>query len=121
MNIIMASTGETVALGRMVQAQTGAHTGTWWRLDDVVHNGREHIARVSRHIGRSRRVAAFPLHVFGLVVQEVTRWWHRVVRVVVHKVDDYMLAGLFALVPLAFFERYHGAEVITEWVEYIHH
>lgn len=29
------------------------------------------------------------------------------------KVDDYLLAGIFALVPLAFFEHYHWSEFIV--------
>lgn len=112
--LIMATTGEVVGFGRMIQAQTGSHAGTWWRLDALSHNGREHIVHVSRRCGRVRRVAAFPLHVFGLIVQEITAWWHRLIMAAEHKLADYMLAGVFALVPLAFFERFHGAEHIVE-------
>jgi len=114
--LIMATTGERVEFGRMVEAQVGPHAGTWWRLDALSHNGREHVVRVTRlvHGGRIRRVAAFPLHVFGLAVSEVVALWKRACRCAVHKSGDYVFAGITALVPLAFFEQYHGAERITE-------
>lgn len=119
--LIMSSTGEPVEFGRMIQATVGPHTGTWWRLDALAHNGREHIVRVSRCVrgGRMRRIAAFPLHVFGLVVDEIKALWLRAAHTAEHKTLDYILAGVFALVPLGFFEQYHGAEHITEIVRLI--
>jgi len=119
--LTLAATGERVQFGRMVQAQVGPHTGTWWRLDALAHNGHEHIVRVTRlvHGGRIRRVAAFPLHVFGLVVSEVAQLWKRCIECTLHKLSDYIAAGVLALVPLAFFERYDGAERITEIIRLI--
>lgn len=119
--LIMATTGEHVEFGRMVEAQVGPHAGTWWRLDSLSHNGREHVVRVTRlvHGGRIRRVAAFPLHVFGLVVSEVAALWRRAIKCAVKKSSDYAAAGVVALVPLAFFEQYHGAEWITEIIHAI--
>lgn len=119
--ITLAVTGERVAFGRMVQAQIGPHAGTWWRLDALVHNGREHLVRVSRclHGGRMRRHAAFPLHVFGLLVNDVKVWWRRALHRADKAVFDYLMAGIFALVPLAFFEQYHGAERLTEIIRMI--
>lgn len=116
--LIMSTTGEVILPGRMIQATVGPHTGTWWRLDALAHNGREHIVRVSRCVrgGRMRRIAAFPLHVFGLMIDEVKALWRRAAHTAEHKTLDYMLAGVSALVPLAFFEQYHGAERITEFV-----
>lgn len=43
-------------------------------------------------------------------------WHHRMRLMVRHgwmRVDDWLMAGVFALVPLAFFERFHMAEHIT--------
>ena len=117
--LIISATGQTITVGARVQAVTGSHTGTWWRLDAITHNGREYVVRVTRRVGRLIQRAAFPLHIFGLAYEEMLAWWRtprHTAREVLRKVDEWLMAGLFALVPLGFFEQYHGAEYVTEIV-----
>lgn len=117
--LTLAATGQVLIPGMRIQAVTGSHTGTWWRLDAVVHNGREYVVRVFRRVGRLVQNAAFPLHVFGLTYDEMVIWWRtpgRTCRIIIHKIDEWLMAGLFALIPLAVFESCHGAERFSEWL-----
>lgn len=120
--LLLAATGQLVTPGRMIQATTGTHAGSWWRLEGHLHNGREHVVRVCRRVGRLMQRAAFPLQVFGLALREFDHWWkddprHTAMRML-HKLDEYLLAGLFALIPLGVFEGYNGAEHFRQFVEW---
>lgn len=89
---------------------------TPWRLESL-HTTIDgatlvHASQRTR-VGRAHRI--FHPHVFGLEIVvdvEVTRSdrVHHAMHAARTKVNDYMLAGLFALVPLAFFEHFHLAE-----------
>ena len=113
---LITETGDRILPGRMVLAHTGPHQGTWWRLEGVFHNGTEHMVKASRHtrVGRMRHV--FHPSAFSLSVREVFSRKRRAVNRVHHtwqRFDEWLLAGVVALVPLAFFEHYHWAESIT--------
>ena len=117
MSNLITPEGAIVPLGRhYARVQFGSLTGTLWRLDEIFHDGVQHMVRCSRQhaIGRVRRVFA-PV-VFGLSVQEEITRLHHALNLGVHawqKVDEWFFAGIVALVPLAFFEQYHLAETIT--------
>lgn len=123
MHITLVSTGEFVPIGRSVQAVTGPYAGQWWRLDDVRKTETCHVVHVSRltRIGRHRMVA--PAEVFGLVVREAVTLWRHVCHLLVvvrRKVDDGLILGALALIPLALFEAFHGGEtarhMLMEWL-----
>lgn len=117
MHKITSITGEEIPLGRMVMAQKGPHSGSWWRLDGLTETAGRHLVTVSRlvsRLGRHRMVAP-PEH-FGLMVQQVVTFFRHLKNTCVrvwHKLDDGIILGALALVPLAFFEKYHLADTIT--------
>ena len=114
---LMTSTGSTVSLPRMAQAQSGPYTGTWWRLDEIVKRDTTHHVSASRKhkIGR-HKITVLP-EIFGLWVRETLNVIKSIGRRVLtawRKIDEGLYMGALALIPLAYFERYHGAEWITE-------
>lgn len=120
MHITLASTGVAVVPGRMIQAITGPYAGSWWRLDDVQKADGCHVAHVSRshRVGRHRMIC--PAEIFGLVVQDVVAWYRHAINVlhdVRRKVDDGLILGILALVPLAIFEAFHGGEATRQLLE----
>lgn len=125
MHITLVTTGDVVPLGRSIQAVTGPYAGMWWRLDDVRRSDGDtpHVVHVSRltRIGRHRMVASPGM--FGLVIREaVTLWRHvcHLLTVTRRKVDDGLILGALALIPLALFEAFHGGEttraLLTQWL-----
>lgn len=116
---LMTSTGSTVSLPRMSQAQSGPHAGTWWRLDNIVKRDSLHHVSASRShkIGR-HKITVLP-EIFGMKIREtvnVMKTLSRKILTVWQKIDEGLYMGALALVPLAYFEQYHGAEWITELV-----
>ena len=116
--IVNVETGAVVPLGTMLHtAHPSARPGTW-RLENHLPKGTEHVLHVSRSHPRMGRVhREFHPSVFGLTV-EIDIVWYRDIRHTAHrcwvKFGDGVVMGFFALVPLAFFERFHWAEVITK-------
>jgi len=87
-----------------------------WRVESL-HTTRDGVAMVhaSRRSPAGRIHHVFHPHAFGLEIVvdvTITRREHlrNALTVVRSKVGDYMLAGIFALIPLAFFEYFHIAD-----------
>jgi hypothetical protein len=120
--IVNAESGALVPLGTMLHtAHPSARPGTWRLENHNVRNG-EHVLHVSRSHPRMGRVhREFHPTVFGLTV-EIDVVWYRDLRHTGHvcwaRCGDWFMAGLVALVPLAFFEHYHMAGSITEIVTF---
>lgn len=118
MRITLASTGMDVPLGRSVQAVKGPYAGTWWRLDDVRKANGQHLICASRthRVGRHRITVAPDM--FGLVIEEIVRFARHclnTLHAVRVKIDDGIILGFLALIPLALFEAFHGGE----WTRHI--
>ncbi|MCX5605979.1 hypothetical protein OOK29_48560 [Streptomyces phaeochromogenes] len=118
MKLVSRATGQEVTPGSTLHMQSGSAAGRAWRFEHIVErpdgNHHVHVTRLSGKLGRTPR--QYHPDVFGCdITIEIT--WRQSVRNAAHhawtKVDDYLLAGAFALVPLAFFEQYHLAETIT--------
>lgn len=115
--------GITVYLGRhYAMIEKGREKGTWWRLDELFHDGTEHRVRASRRHAAGRVHRTFPPAAFGLIVrEELTR-----LRLLLNRlhhlwqtIDEGVVMGTLALVPLALFEAYHGGEVTREVIHYL--
>ncbi|MFE9769809.1 hypothetical protein ACFYPC_35695 [Streptomyces sp. NPDC005808] len=118
MKLVSRVTGKEIKQGRTLHGQAGAATGLAWRFERIsLHRDGVHHVHVSRPGGKLGRIhREFHPSVFGCeVTVEIT--WRLAVRHAAtrtwSKVDDYLLAGVFALVPLAFFEHFHWAEAIV--------
>lgn len=114
MQHIMASDGTVILPGAMLHAVHGPHAGSHWRLEGLHHNGTHHVLRCSRLVRGSMRVRMdHHPRVFDLDVVELSAWW-RISRDDVmrcwHRIDDGLIMGVLALVPLAAFEAFHGGE-----------
>ena len=118
MRLINAQNVE-VQPGAKLRVAEGPDTGQMWQFSHVVEHPvdghRVHVTRRHTRIGHVHR--EFHPRVFGLhVVIDVT--WRQHVRNTVHlartKFDDYLLAGIVALFPLALFEHYRVAERLPE-------
>lgn len=111
--------GEKIVPGARLRALAGPESGTNWTYSHVVEHPidghRVHVTRRHPKLGHFHR--EFHPAVFGLEIH-VDVCWKKVVRAKVHhvrtKVDDYLLAGLFALLPLAAFEHFHMSERLFE-------
>lgn len=117
MKLVSRVTGKEIKQGRKLRGQAGAAAPHAWRFERInLHRDGIHRVHVSRPGGKLGRIhRAFHPSDFGCEVRvEIT--WRRSVRHAAwrtwSKVDDYLLAGLFALVPLAFFEHFHWADAI---------
>ncbi len=108
-----------IPTGARIRVVEGRETGQLWQYSHVVEHPvdghRVHVTRRHPRVGHVHR--EFHPRVFGLhVVVDIT-WKRRVANATHHafsKFDDYLLAGLVALVPLAFFEHYKLAERLPE-------
>lgn len=115
MRLISSTTGEEITTAAML---THVSDRTRWRFEAITCRTDGRIIHVSRYERRvSGRVHAhFHPDAFGVRVEvTLTR-----VQVVTHharrvwlRVDDWVWAGVIALVPLAFFERFHMADMIV--------
>lgn len=122
MQLINPTTGQVIEPGSKIHTVHGNDPWRYERLrkiDDTTHH--VHCTRVVKGSrGRTfRGHREFHPSVFGLEIKIDVTWQRRVKCRTVHafhKIDDYLMAGLFALVPLAIFEHYHLAGTITEFV-----
>lgn len=118
--------GVAVQEGARLRAIQGRETGQVWRYSHVVEHPidghRVHVSRRHLQLGHIHR--EFHPGVFGLHVKvDVT--WRKHLRNKVHhfrvKFDEYLIAGIVALLPLALFEQYHLAERVTEVLPFLGH
>lgn len=121
MHLVNTATGNPIEPGAMLHVTTGPRTGEAWRFEKITPHAtdghRVHCTRRHPRIGRIHR--EFHPGVFGArVMIDIT--WHRHVRNVVRhawsKADDYLLAGTFALLPLAFFEHFGIGDRLIEMI-----
>lgn len=115
MTHLITPDGTRILPGTMLHAVQGPHSGTHWRLEELFHNGTEHMLRCSRFVSRIGRVV-MALHpsVFGLTVSEeveatMARYWVWL-RAAFRETREGLIMGFLALVPLAIFEGMNGAE-----------
>lgn len=111
----------TVTYGCTVHVVMGPNIGRAYRYEGVIVYGRTHRVKCTRKAvhGHFRSVEWYHPTALGCTVYTpLTRRQHvkAACTTVAHKVDDYILAGLFALLPLAAFEHFHLATKITEIV-----
>lgn len=118
MRLINAQNVE-VQPGARIRVTEGPDTGQTWQFSHVVEHPvdghRVHVTRRHPRMGHVHR--EFHPRVFGLrVIVDIT-WRRHVLNKVTHmrsKFDDYLLAGVVALFPLAAFEHYHISERLFE-------
>ncbi|MFJ3311098.1 hypothetical protein ACIPSA_50925 [Streptomyces sp. NPDC086549] len=114
MKLVSCVTGEEIQTGRTLRVQTGAAAGQTRKFERIAqHADGVHHVHASRPGGKLGRIhREFHPSAFGC---EIT--WRKSVSHAAYrtwsKVDDYLLAGLLALVPLPFFEHYHWSEYIV--------
>ncbi|MET8030616.1 hypothetical protein [Streptomyces avermitilis] len=118
MKLISCATGREVEAGRRLYGQSGDAAGLAWKFERIIERRsgvhHVHVSRPGGKLGRIHR--EFHPSVFGCeITVEIT--WRRTVRHTAvrawAKADDYLWAGVFALLPLAFFEHFHWAEAIV--------
>lgn len=122
MELINPRTGQVIAPGSKIHTVHGSHPWTFSHIRKI-DSGTHHV-HVTRTV-KGTRGRTFKGHrefhpsVFGLDVRVSVTWQRHVINTTkhaAHKVDDYLMAGLFAIIPLAFFEQYHMAGTITETI-----
>lgn len=111
--------GAEVHQGSRLRAIQGKETGQLWTyshtIEHEVDGHRVHVTRRHSRLGHVHR--EFHPGVFGLHVIVDLTWKRHLVNRVHHvrtKFDDYLLAGVVALFPLALFEQLHVAERVGE-------
>ncbi|MFF1469121.1 hypothetical protein [Streptomyces mirabilis] len=118
MQLVSRTTGKTIKPGATLHALSGPYAGRVWKFQHIAErpdgNHKIHATASGGRMGRIHR--EFHPGVFGCEIKiDIT--WRRVTRNAVRhartKIDDYLMAGVFALVPLAFFEHFHWADKIT--------
>ena len=122
MQLINPRTGQVIQPGTKIHTVHGSDPWRYERLrkiDDTQH--RVHVTRIVKGSrGRTfRGHREFHPSVFGLEVKIDITWERKAVcrtRHMISKIDDYLLAGVFAIIPLAFFEHFHWADDITSFV-----
>ena len=72
----------------------------------------------TREFGIRQALGASDRSILDLLSHQVARVKTKVGSADKTKIDDYLWAGAFALVPLAFFEHYHLAETITSALKF---
>ncbi|MFG1667625.1 hypothetical protein [Streptomyces sp. Y7] len=118
MKLVSRVSGKEIAPGSTLHMQSGSTAGRAWRFAHIVErpdgDHHVHVTGLGGKLGGAHR--QYHPDVFGCEIALDATWRQNACNAVRHawtKVDDYLLAGLFALVPLAFFEHYHWAEAIT--------
>lgn len=120
--LINPTTGQIIEPGSKIHTVQGSHAWRFERLRKVDHSTHHvHCSRLvkgarGRHFRGHRE---FHPSVFGLDVKIDITWSRHVVNTSKHvfsKIDDYLWAGAFAIIPLAFFEHYHMSGTIIETV-----
>ena len=113
---LITTTGETVPLGRVLTAAHGPYKGRRFRLVDFHADGeRLRVHLLHPHPFRHAPLVLHPSVFLLEIRREVTRVRHALnaLHHTWQRVDEWLLAGFAALIPLAFFEHYHWAESIT--------
>lgn len=126
MHVVSSASGRRVEPGCMIHIVSGPYLGQAWRYSHVREVEGAHRVHCTRRVsGKRGRVfnghREFHPSVFGLEVKIEISWQRHALNTTRHtlgKVDDYLLAGAFALLPLAFFEHYHMASKITETLSF---
>lgn len=122
LELINPRTGQVVRPGTKIHTVHGSHPWTFSHIRPVdSHTHHVHVTRTVKGTrGRTfKGHREFHPSVFGLDVRVSITWQRHVkntARHAVSKIDDYLMAGLFALVPLAVFEHYHMADDITSMI-----
>jgi hypothetical protein len=119
---LVTTNGETVSLPCVLPAQMGPHAGAHFRLEALVERDGKHHVRATRLVHQRRHVVHVLPEVFGLMVEEVVtavRHWVNLLHRMWMKLDDGIVMGFLALIPLAFFEAFHGAELTRQMLEMI--
>lgn len=121
--LINPATGQTIAPGSKIHTVPG---GEPWHFNKITRhpNSGEHRVHCTKIVrgtrGRHfRGHREFHPHAFGLEVKIDITWSRHVINTGKHvfsKIDDYLWAGAFAIIPLAFFEHYHMSGTIIETV-----
>lgn len=118
MRLINAQGIEVTPSSRL-HAVSGPQAGQVWQYSHVIEHPidghRVHVTRRHPRLGHVHR--EFHPGVFGLTVVVDVTWKRHAVNQLHHartKLDEYLLAGVIALVPLAFFEQFHLAEKLGE-------
>lgn len=121
MRLINEATETEVEYLATIRCVAGPLTGQAWRYEKIIERDRNghrvHCTRSHPKLGRVHR--EFHPSVFGCRVEREITFKLRIIAQVHHvrsKFDDYLLAGVVALVPLAFFERFGFAETITHYL-----
>lgn len=113
--------GEPLNEGCIVHVTTGPSMGRAYRYEGVCAFGKTHRVKVSRKAihGNFRAVEWLHPTMLGCKVECPRTRKQRCsdfLSLLWHKLDDWVMAGVVALVPLALFEHYHWAGKITEVV-----
>lgn len=120
--------GEIVARGTIVHVMNGATLGRAYRFEGVVTvsvrsrnhlHGHTHRVKATRKAtqGHFRAVEMLAPEALGCKVHVPMSRGQRLRLTCCHwirKIDDYMWAGAFALIPLALFEHFHMSGKIAE-------
>lgn len=114
--ILQTEAGEEIHSGATLRATSGAYLGRRFRFVEVHDDGeRITVTMLHPHPFRHARQVMHP-SAFGLRLHRPLSRSRRMANAVHHvwqRVDEWLLAGLVALIPLAFFERFHWADQIT--------
>lgn len=111
--------GQEIEKGARLRAIAGKEIGQVWHFSHVLEHPtdghRVHVTRRHPRMGHLHK--EFHPSVFGLSVVVDVTWRKHVRNSAYHawqKFDEYLIAGAVALLPLAFFEKYHLAERLPE-------
>lgn len=125
MELINPTTGQTIRPGAKIHT---VPAGEAWHFNKVTRHPetnehRVHCTKIVRGTrGRHfRGHREFHPHAFGLEIKIDITWQRHALntgRHVFSKIDDYLWAGAFAIIPLAFFEHFHWADEITSVVTF---
>lgn len=119
--ITLEATGAELCIGRSrVRALSGPHKGQWFTLAGVESDRGTHTVHASRRTRVGMHHVRCAPDVFGLIVEEIVSLSRHALSTLVHvrrKIDDGLLLGALALVPLALFEAFHGGEVTRHLLE----
>lgn len=114
--LLMTMAGQAIAPGSMITAVRGPHQGRHFRFVDVHDDGEQLVVHhMYPHPFRHARAVVHP-HVFGLQLkEELTRLGHalNVTHHVWQRIDEWLLAGAFALIPLGIVEPEIGHRLLT--------
>lgn len=126
---LVNSEGQVVAFGAIVHVTNGPTLGRAYRFEGIVtvsirsrsHHGHTHRVKASRKAshGHFRAIEILAPEALGCAVHVPMTRCERMRLTCCHwltKIDDYMWAGAFALIPLALFEHFHMSGKIAEVV-----